>query len=271
MKENWGGLDYSYDGFDMMSGGNGYPVSHFAAASKWFWNWIEDLSIIRMQPEGPTAECPDCERSGTYQLALFDDKNLPPNQDRKMAIHIPLAAQGNRLYSFWLSYRSSLPGVPNGLSMHFTEFSLGGMYGATYDSHRYFAFGDSGTDKNPAFVLPNTCFYLYPSMYLKDRDYLASEDVHPIACVDDIIEDVSINVTVNFIEPETPPPQSALVNPISIVVNCSDLDAADYVLDANEFYSFEIQGTGANGDVTVSTCVENSSSDVKSSVYLHDQ
>ena len=24
-----------YDGFDMMSGGNGYDISHFPAASKW--------------------------------------------------------------------------------------------------------------------------------------------------------------------------------------------------------------------------------------------
>lgn len=36
MLENWGGKDYSYDGYDMMSGGNGYEVSHFAPSSKWY-------------------------------------------------------------------------------------------------------------------------------------------------------------------------------------------------------------------------------------------
>ncbi len=79
IKENWGSLDYSYDGFDMMSGGNGYDVSHFVAASKWFWNWIVDHFIILMHPEGPMAEYPDCESSGSYQLALSDDKDLSPN------------------------------------------------------------------------------------------------------------------------------------------------------------------------------------------------
>ncbi len=111
----------------MMSGGNGYDVSHFAAASKWFWNWIPDQSIIRMHPEGPTAEYPDCKILGSYQLALFNDKDFPPNQDLKMGIHILLAASGNKLYSFWLRYCSSLPGFSNGLLVHFTKFLLGGM------------------------------------------------------------------------------------------------------------------------------------------------
>jgi hypothetical protein len=48
---NRGTSEFDYDGFDMMSGGNGYPISDFAAASKWFFNWITDDAVVLMQPE----------------------------------------------------------------------------------------------------------------------------------------------------------------------------------------------------------------------------
>jgi hypothetical protein len=70
-----------------------------------FWNWIPDSSIILMQPEGSTTECPSCSNSGSFKLYPFDDKDVKPSSSRKMGIHIPVVKAGNRLYSYWLSYR----------------------------------------------------------------------------------------------------------------------------------------------------------------------
>ena len=140
-----------YDGFDMMSGGNGYTISDFAVASKWFFNWIPDESIIRMQPEGPTDECPSCLDSGQFTLKSFDDRDVAPSEANKMGIHIPISTNGNTLYSYWLTYRGS--GVDGnaseGLSIHLSWFNVGGIFGASYDSMNYDAFGDTfGTVSN---------------------------------------------------------------------------------------------------------------------------
>ena len=55
MKANWDGNDYSYDGFDMMSGGNGYDISHFAAASKWY---VVGYSVLYFTKVHPTHTSP---------------------------------------------------------------------------------------------------------------------------------------------------------------------------------------------------------------------
>lgn len=34
-----GGDTTIHDGFDMMSGGNGYDISHFHVSSKWWYGW----------------------------------------------------------------------------------------------------------------------------------------------------------------------------------------------------------------------------------------
>ena len=274
MKENWGGADYGYDGWDMMSGGNSGEIAHFAAGPKWFFNWIEDSSIIHMQPEGSTAECPSCVSSGSFQLVPFDDKNVAPSPTRKMGIDIPIAVQGNKLYSFWLGYRGAgYEGTINGLSVHFTQFTLGGIFGASYDSHRYFAFGEA--DKNQAFVLVNTCYHVFPSAYMKDKDYVAADDVQPVVCVDAIDPGVSIDVSVSFIDTKNPPLPSAQVEPVlnTMVLNCSDVATpVDYTLDATRFHSIQVQKTGADGDVSVSMCTDDlSASDVKASAFFHDQ
>jgi len=66
------------DGFDMMSGGNGYAISDFSAGSKWLWNWIPDSLIAHMQPEGGTPECPSCLSGGTFFLKAFDNRSISP-------------------------------------------------------------------------------------------------------------------------------------------------------------------------------------------------
>ena len=131
--------------------GSAYANSDFAAASKWFFNWIPDESIILIQPEGSTTECPSCSNSGTFILKAFDDRNTAPSQSNKMAIHIPIARNQDTLYSYWLTYRGSGVGgtAAGGLSIHLSWFTLYGIFGASYDSMNYDAFGDTfGTVRN---------------------------------------------------------------------------------------------------------------------------
>ena len=71
--------DHPLDGFDMMSGGNGYDISDFGAGSKWFWGWIPDTLVAHMQPEGSSLDCPTCQSDGTFMLYAFDDKNISPD------------------------------------------------------------------------------------------------------------------------------------------------------------------------------------------------
>ena len=70
-----------------MSGGNSWKVSDFGVASKWFFNWVTDSSVISMQPEGPSISCPTCSSSGKFTLKAFDDVSESP-QSGKMAIHL---------------------------------------------------------------------------------------------------------------------------------------------------------------------------------------
>lgn len=81
------------DGFDMMSGGNGYERSDFGVASKWYFNWVSDYNIVSLQPEGKTTACPKCLKSGTFTLKPFDDWwNAPANNDI-LGVHIPVMSQ----------------------------------------------------------------------------------------------------------------------------------------------------------------------------------
>ena len=140
-----------YDGFDMMSGGNGFTISDFAVASKWFFNWIPDEAIILMQPEGSTEECPSCLDSGQFTLKAFDDRDVVPSASNKMGIHIPISTNGNTLYSYWLTYRGAGNDgkAAEGLSVHLSWFNVGGIFGTSYDSMNYDAFGDTfGTVRN---------------------------------------------------------------------------------------------------------------------------
>lgn len=78
------------DGFDFMSGGNVYERSDFGIASKWFYNWVPEQSVISMQPEGRTSECPSCVKSGTFTLKPFDNWLDAPNNDDILGVHIPV-------------------------------------------------------------------------------------------------------------------------------------------------------------------------------------
>jgi hypothetical protein len=88
--------EFGYDGFDMMSGGNGYDISHLTVASKLFFNWMTNDAVILMQPEGSTVHCPLCLSSiSKIVLKPFDDKNVYLSLENKMAVHIPSTASIN--------------------------------------------------------------------------------------------------------------------------------------------------------------------------------
>ena len=247
-----------YDGWDMMSGGNNVPndqAPHLAAASKWFFNWIPDSSIVHMQPEGSTVDCPQCVSSGTFTLRPFDDKTLIPSENIKMGIHIPITNIGDTVYSYWLSYRGTgyNGAAANGLSVHLSWFNTGGIFGASYDSLNYDAFGDTFDSTSDSFILDNSCYYIFPSAYMKDRDYDAAMQVQPVVCVDSIDVGNSITVTVQFISESAPPapPVSFTENTLSCSNSGADISLE---INPNEYTFINVTNTGSDGIVNMTLC-----------------
>jgi len=189
-----------YDGYDMMSLGNGYKISDFSLASKWFYGWVPDSSIIHMQPQGSDLNCPSCESEGKYTLYALDGNNA----SQRMGIHIPITREGNTLYSYWLSYRSGNPAVV-GLSVHISWFSnIGsGKFGAEYDSLNYDAFGDTDTNAD-SFVASGTCYHIAPSIKMLQIDPLAAIATQPVVCVEKLSGGESITIKVSFVASNSP-------------------------------------------------------------------
>ena len=208
-----------------------------------------------MQPEGSTTECPSCSSSGTFTLRPFDDKNLPPTPERKMGIHIPIVAKANKLYSYWLSYRSGVDShAAKGLSMHLTWFNLGGYFGASYDSLNFDAFGDTIT-RMDSFVVENTCYHLNPPGYLKDETLVPSEKVQPVVCVDSINEGSSITVTVSFLDKvNPPPPKISIEQEVQLECQLGGSTTGTINLDASNHYLIRVENTGSDGNVELDMC-----------------
>jgi len=265
-----------YDGWDMMSGGNGYTVSHIAAASKWFWNWIPNSSIVLMQPEGTTVECPTCLNAGTFKLTAFDDKDVSPSSSKKMAIHIPIVPietiyDENIMFSYWLSYRTGNDGkAAKGVSVHFSWFNLGGPFGASYGSHNYDAFGDTETTSD-SFVEEGTCYHVAPSGYMKDRNMVAVWAVQPVVCVNSIDVGTSATITVSFLDPENAPASQVNVQETSLDCSTSGASTSFLELNANDFNMIHVRNTGADGVVIVEMCSDTAPSDLSSTAFLHDE
>ena len=267
-----GGDEYAapYDGWDMMSGGNDVDDDmnpHFAAAAKWFYNWIPDESIIHMQPEGSTSQCPNCVSSGTFTLRPFEDPNLSPTANIKMGIHIPIAVtdNGETLYSYWLSYRGTGydGAAANGLSVHLTWFYLDGSnYGSQYDSLNYDAFGDTETT-NDSFVENGSCYHIFPSAYMTDRAEDNVNAVQPVVCVDSIDVGNKITVTVEFLDTSSPPSQQ--ISTVDTTVKCGNtVEASVIELGSSNNSLVKIEGTG---DISTSMCAASGSF----SGYYYDQ
>lgn len=266
----------SWDGWDMMSGGNGYSKSDLAAASKWFFGWIPDDAIVLMQPEGATEECPTClARVDGLVLKPFDDVNVPPSKDNLMAVHIPiLASSSKRCYSYWLSYRGTGNDLAaaGGLSIHVSWFKLGGIFGASYDSLNYDAFGDTSTTAD-SFVVPGTCYVVAPSPLMMDIDIAVSESIQPIVCVDDVNEGQSVTISVSFLDLDDPP-ETATAAATERLLGCSESgsESGDLELDVSEAktHLLHYEGTGFGGSIDASFCVS-SNTPLEVTAYFYDR
>jgi hypothetical protein len=275
---NWRlrGVPFSSDGHDMMSGGNGYKISDIAAASKWFYNWIPDESVVLMQPEGPTSHCPQCV-SSVQDLVLysFDDRNITPSASIKTAVHIPVSSVQSTMYSYWLSYRgaSDNKNAASGLGVHFSWFNLGGLFGASYDSNNYDIYGSTDTS-NDAFVTVGTCFIVSPSPLGMHVDAAAVTDVQPIVCVKSISNITkSITINVSFLDKNSPPPSVVPLQSdqqISCSLNGVNGGNISLAMSAGKPHLLRYPATGSEGKVTLSLC-RSSESSPNATVYFYDK
>lgn len=262
----------AYDGFDMMSNGE---QSQFGVASQWFFNWIPNESIVLMQPEGATEQCPSCLSEGTFELHAFDNPGVKPS-GVLMGLHIPIAAYVDDydrtiIYSYWLSYRGiSLGGVANvGISAHLAWFILedGIDSGGLFDSMSFDAFGNTETTMD-SFILPDTCYILSPTSFLKDKyDISVVAQVQPVVCTGSIVFGKRATITVSFIDELNSP--SAQVDAINEKYACSELkDEISLALDLTKPRLIDVSNIGENGAINLSVCPGGDGSEVD--VYFYD-
>lgn len=229
-----------------------------------------------MQPEGSTSACPNCQSSvNGLVLFTFDDSASPPTSSRKMGVYIPVFRKGNRLSSYWLSYRGAgnEGKASGGLSIHsvWYSFRTNSPFAASFDSLNYDAFGDTATTAD-AFVLPNTCYLVTPSVKFMREDPASTEQVQPIVCVDSIDAGNSITVSVSFRE-EYHTPTSQLTLASETEAGCSagtDGAQIDTTLDLSNGKHHLIHHTlsGSDGELSLNACMSSGSvSSVTAFVY----
>mmetsp|Transcript_11930 Transcript_11930/g.24564 ORF Transcript_11930/g.24564 Transcript_11930/m.24564 type:complete len:263 (-) Transcript_11930:171-959(-) len=261
----------------MMSGGNGFDKSDMAAASKWQFNWIVDDAIVMMQPEGSTPNCPQCLASvSNLKLKSFDDTNVMPSSSSKMAVHIPIFGNNGQAFSYWLSYRGTGNDglAAGGLSIHVSHFQVcDGMFGSSYDSTNYDAFGNTADDTTDSFVVPGTCYVVAPSVETMDIDFGAVDQVQPIVCVDGLNQGSDITVSVSFLDPSSPPQNTvALESEQNLGCSQGSTSSGDIVLDVSggKNHLLHYTGTGRRGLVDASLCLASSDSGATATAYFYD-
>lgn len=246
----------AYDGFDMMSGGNGFEVSHLHVASKWFFGWVPTSTVVTLQPEGSTAWCPDCLSGGTFRIVAFDDYNSPPRDGHDVAgIHIPVYGQGNKLWGYWLQYRSGCKGrLAGGLSVHLGWFTLGSTFGAVWDQRNFDVYGDTDTTEDSV-ILPGTCYVIEPSLLLADERGLAAEQsarqVIPRVCVESLAEGWDITASVSFLDKSYLEPGGGVHR--SLQCRAGGARHVESVAPTSPLL-YRLEGAGVGGDVSVSLC-----------------
>jgi hypothetical protein len=236
-----------------MGGGNGYAISDFSVASKWFYNWANDSSIVKMQPEGSTPECPTCISSGTFTMKPFDMRGSSPVSSDILGIHIPITTifheryRTDYLFSYWISYRSGVDGdASEGVQIHLAWFELYGVFGSYFDSMLLDSFGHTKS-KMDSLVGEDSCYLVSPTAYMKDRDYISAEAVQPIICVDNINSGADVTVSISFLDPQNPPPPMVdLVKPPTIDCSSNNIQIQQSI-DASTFTLFHVENSGGNG------------------------
>jgi hypothetical protein len=241
-----------------MGGGNKYNVSDFNVSSKWFYNWVKDSEIVKMQPEGSTASCPTCLSEGTFTIKPFDMRDDSPKSSDALGIHIPIATvydeyyKSNFVYAYWISYRSGVDGdASHGVSIHLAWFELWGNYGAYYDSLIYDAFGNTDS-KLDSFVIKDSCYHISPSGHMRDRDIIAAESVQPVVCVDDVNPGKDVTVTVSFLDIKTPPTPVVDVVYNPTITCASNAQSITTTIDNSKFNLFHFSSIGSNGIIKAS-------------------
>lgn len=257
-----------------MSGGNPYEIADLHVASKWFYNWVEDSSIIKMQPEGSTTECPSCLSSGTFTIKPFDMRNVAPSSTDKLGIHIPISKtfdkyyENDFLFSYWISYRSGVDGLASeGVQIHFTMFELFGQFGSYFDSMIYDAYGDTD-DKLDSFVVKDSCYRISPTAYMKDRDIISAEAVQPVICVDNINPGNDVTVSVSFINQNSPPSSVTDVVDQPVIQCTPNAVSFSTSIDGSKFNLFHFSSLGSEAIITASLQSVNAGS---SEAYFYDE
>jgi hypothetical protein len=261
------------DGFDMMSGANSFDISDFTAASKWWFNWIPNESVVLMQPEGPSSYCPKCVASvQNLVLHAFDDRTINPSSDVLTAVHIPITSRNGKMYSYWLSYRGNLnPLAASGLSVHVAWFSFGGLFGAEFNSLNYDAFGDTET-LDDSFVTPGTCFVVTPPGIMMDIDPASTEAIQPIACVSNVLKGQSITISVSFLNQNSPPVSNIKLSTdqyMECSTGGSSSGSMSLTIQPGNVHMLRYNSTGSNGKVQLSFC-RNLASSPMAKAYFYD-
>ena len=240
-----------------MGGGNKYAISDFNLASKWFYNWVEDSSIVKMQPEGPTPECPLCVSSGTFTLKAFDMRNTSPQSTDLFGVHIPITTTYDTHYgtdyvhSYWISYRSGADGLAaGGVSIHHVWWELYGDFGGYFYGMMYDTSGHTES-KLDSFLGDGSCYHVSPSAYMKDRDSDAVEAVRPIVCVEGINEGIDITVSVSFLDIQNlSPPKIDFVEHTTIT--CSNVGSQVSKTVATSSYNLlHVKSSGSTSKLSV--------------------
>ena len=257
-----------------MSGGNPYEISDFSVSSKWFFNWVEDSSIIKMQPEGSTTECLTCVSSGTFNIKAFDMRDRSPTSSDILGIHIPIFAdfddryKTNVVFSYWISYRSGVDGdASNGISIHLAWFELYGLSGSYHDSIRYDSMGHTET-KFDSFVKENSCYQVSPLGFIRDRDYVSAEAVQPVICVGDINPGDAATVSISFIDAEKLPPSKVDLVEHPTVDCALQTGSIQKYVDSSRYNLFHFENPDNNGLLHVSLDTSDSS---ESTAYIYDR
>jgi len=259
-----------YDGFDMMSGGNNYDISDIHVASKWYFGWVPDSSVIRMQPEGSTQWCPECLSEGTFTIKGFDIRDDPPKKNEVVGIMIPITDYGHQVYSYWLQYRTGNDGdASGGLSVHVSYFSFTqGAFGATYKQWNYDVNGDTPTVLD-SFITPGKCYVMEPAANVMEMDPHSADQVIPKVCVNSLNQMQDITVTVSFLDDSI----YSSYNTNSVQEIECEKSGTTYNGDvkSNMEQVYRFTGTGVEGLLGISLCPDSTNADSSVTAYVYDR
>ncbi len=254
-----------------MSGGNLYNVSDFSIASKWFYNWVEDSSIVTMQPEGSTKECPSCVSSGTLTIKAFDMRNTTPQLSDKLGIHIPITTtldpdyETHYVHSYWISYRSGVDGdASDGVTIHQVHYELYGQFGAYFYSMLYDAGAHTET-KLDSSVGNDSCYHVSPSAYLKDRASDAVEAVQPIICVEGINRGSDVTVSISFLDKGNLPSPSVNFEEHSTIQCSGASNGYSKRVSTSNYNLFHVKNSASTSKLNVAL------DGASSSAYFYDE